>query len=176
MAQFLTPKSFQDTGLVTAITSEGNRFYAQFDEVFTTGETKYFLYQMPGNGHAIALIKRLWQSLNGSAEISILWDSTGVVPGTPIYILNENRNSNIVSGVEISEIAAPTTDGLVIETDFLTGTGQGSNSSGDISPESGFRLYSPSSFFIAKVTNLENSDNRIKLGYNFARIPLTALG
>ena len=176
MAQFITIKSFQDTGLINAITTEGNRFYAQFDEVFANGETKYFLYQMPSDGYAITLIKRTWKSFNGSCELSILWNSTDVVPGTPIYILNENRNSDNLSGLEISEINAPSTDGWVIETDFLTGSGQGSNSSGDISPESGFRLYSPSSFFIAKVTNLHNSANRVILGYNFARVPVAAIG
>lgn len=176
MSQFLTRKEYSETALVTAFTAEGNRYYAEFDLNFAAGQTRYFYYKMPNTDMVIALIKRVFKSANGACELSILWNSTGVIAGTPIYILNENRNSSKISGVHISEIAAPTTDGLVIETDFLTETGQGNNSSGDLSPDTGFRIYSPDSFFIAKVTNLHNGANRIRIAYNFATIPLNSLG
>jgi hypothetical protein len=131
---------------------------------------------MPDDNCAVSLIKRLWKTDSGDAELSILWNSTGFTPGTPVLTINENRNITKSCGVLISEISAPSDEGLVIETDFIAGTGSGSNSSGDISPETGFRIYSPGSFFIAKVTNLHGSSNRIKLGYNYAKVPVVSLG
>ena len=156
-------------------TAEGIRFYTEYDKVFSTGETVYLLYQMPAieSGFVVALQERRFKSLSGEAEVEILWDSTGVTPGTPLPSFNENRNSVNTSNMITSVIATPTTDGTVRETDFLTGSGAGSNSSGDISPDSGSRIYSPSSFFIAKVTNNHNADNRIHLSYTHAEIALT---
>jgi hypothetical protein len=75
----------------------------------------------------------------------------------------------------VSVIAPPTNEGTIREVDFLNQIGQGNNSSGDISPETGSRVYSPDSFFIAKVTNLDNAPNRIKLAYNWAEFPISAI-
>lgn len=179
MAQYLSSKEFSGTTLAEAITSEGRRYYSEFDEVFTSGETKYFLYQFPSKmpkGLVVGLQNRQFKSLNGEAEITILWDSTGVVPGTPVPIFNENRNSPNVSEVVISEIVAPTTEGTIREQDFLTGSGAGSKSSGDVSVGSGYRGYSPDSFFIAKVTNLHNANNRIRLAYSWVEVFIESIG
>jgi hypothetical protein len=74
----------------------------------------------------------------------------------------------------VSVIAPPTDEGVTREVDFLTKSGTGNNTSGDISAETGSRIYSPDSFFIAKVTNLDNGSNRIKLAYNWVEFPISA--
>lgn len=70
----------------------------------------------------------------------------------------------------ISEITAPTDEGITREVDFLTETGRGSNSSGSVSSQLGFRLYSPGTFFVAKLTNSDNSDNRVILSYSWLEV------
>jgi hypothetical protein len=156
--------------------AEGYRYYSEFTTVLSTLDTVYVLYQMPPveSGVVIALQERRFKSESGGADLEILWDSTGVIPGTLLPIFNQNRNSANVAQMELSVIATPTTDGIIRETDFLNSTGSGSNSSGDISPASGSRIYSPSSFFIAKITNTHNQDNRILLTYTHAEISISS--
>lgn len=177
MVQVLTKTPFSGTTLAEAITAEGNRYSTEFDNVFNAAETKYYLYQFPSELDTIvSLQNRQFKSLKGEAELVILWNSTGIVPGVPVPIFNENRNSANISKALVSEIATPLTDGIIREQDFLTGVGGGSHSSGSISTDSGYRMYSPGSFFIAKVTNLHNNANRIRLAYSWVEIPLKALG
>lgn len=156
----------------------GKRFVVDYDEVYAGNETKYILYQMPpaSSGYLVTLQQRRFKSRDADAELEILWDSTGFTPGTPLPSFNENRNFESDTGLMIvSVIAPPTTEGTIREVDFLNQIGQGNNSSGDISPETGSRIYSPDSFFIAKVTNLDNAPNRIKLAYNWAEFPISAI-
>lgn len=156
----------------------GKRFVVDYDEVYAGNETKYILYQMPplASGYLVTLQERRFKSRDAAAEIEILWDSTGFTPGTPLPSFNENRNFESDTGLMItSVIAPPTTEGTVREVDFVTQSGIGNNTSGDISAETGSRIYSPDSFFIAKVTNLDNGTNRIKLAYNWAEFPISAI-
>ncbi len=159
-------------------TAVGKRFVVDYDEIYAGGETKYILYQMPpaSSGYFVALQERRFKSRDAAAEIEILWDSTGFTPGTPLPSFNENRNFESDTGLMIvSVIAPPTNEGTVREVDFVTQSGTGNNTSGDISAETGSRIYSPGSFFIAKVTNLDNGTNRIKLAYNWAEFPISAI-
>jgi len=156
----------------------GKRFVIDYDEVYAGNETKYILYQMPpaSSGYLVKLQERRFKSRDAAAEIEILWDSTGFTPGTPLPSFNENRNFESDTGLMIvSVIAPPTTEGTVREPDFVTQSGTGNNTSGDISAQTGSRIYSPDSFFIAKVTNLDNGSNRIKLAYNWAELPISAI-
>lgn len=159
-------------------TGIGSRYVVDYDAVYAGNETKYILYQMPStaSGLLVALQQRRFKSRDGAAEVEILWDSTGFTPGTPLPSFNENRNFEGDTGNMIaSVIAPPATDGTIRETDFLNQIGVGSNSSGDISADTGSRIYSPDSFFIAKVTNLDNGSNRIKLAYNWVEFPISAI-
>ena len=154
------------------MTFEGKRFYGEIDFTLASGATKYIMYQMPNvaSSKIIALQSRQFKSLNGGAEIEILWDSTGVVLGASVPTFNENRNIAVVATMLINEVTSVAVDGTIRESDFLQGTGSGSNSSGAISADLGLRLYSPDSFFIAKVTNLESQNNRIHLSYTWIEI------
>ena len=155
-------------------TLEGVRYEVYFDKVFATGETQYILYQFPpaSSGVLVGLSNRTFKSLNGEAEISILWDTAGMVLGDSLTLFNANRNLNMPALTEVNVLTGvPTTEGIVRETDFLTGGGSGSNSSGSISPSLGLRLYSADSFFVAKVTNLHSQTNRIHLEYSLLEIP-----
>ena len=161
-----------------ATTVSGGRFSSEFDLVYGTGEgttdTEYILYQMPpaSSGVVVALDLRIFKSLNGEADLEILWDSTGIVTSTAIPAFNENRNSSKSAQMTINRVTSVVTEGTVRERDFLSGAGTGSNSSGAISDSSGFRLYSPDSFFIAKIVNKHNANNRIHIAYSWLEIPI----
>lgn len=159
--------------LSEAATHSGTRFSHEFDITLANGETRYFLYKVPSDGKVIGLQSRRFKSFGGAVDLKVLWNSTGVVEGTLEKIYNENNKYDfptVAEGLEtfrISQIAAPTTEGVVRESDFLTSTGSGNNSAGSISDGAGYRLYNPDTFYIAKVTNLDNASNRVILGYSW---------
>ena len=158
---------------VDVTTFEGSRYEVYFDDTLTSGASQYIMYQFPplSSGVLVALSNRSFKSLNGSAEITILWNTTGYTLGAPLTTFNTNRNSTRTSETQVNLITGvPTDEGLIRESDFLTSTGVGSNSSGSISPSLGLRVYSPESFFVAKVTNLHSQVNRIHLEYSFMEI------
>lgn len=154
------------------VTIQGNRFYVEFDVVFTTLETKYIKYQMPplSSGKIVALQQRIFKALNGEAEIEVLWNTTGGTLGAPLVSYNENRNTSNTALMVATPFTVAPSGGDVRESDFVTGTGAGSNSSGDVSPAAGYRIYSPDSDFVLKVTNLHNMDNRIHVSYSWLEV------
>lgn len=155
-------------------TSQGLRFYVEFDQVLTSGETVWLLYQMPpeSSGYYVALQERDFKSLNGDAAITVYWDSAGFTPGTPLQSFNENRLFEANTGnMIVSEIAAPSVPGTIRERDFVSGVGTGSGSSGGISATLGSRIYSPDSFFILQIENLHAQNNRIHVRYAWGEIP-----
>jgi hypothetical protein len=159
-------------------TFEGSRYEVEFDSILGQGEVQYIMYQMPplSSGVIVGLNSRGFKSLNGGAEMEILWDTTGITLGAPLPIFNSNRNSTNTGEMVVNLITGtPTTDGTIRERDFLTSLGAGSNSSGSISPALGLRLYSPDSFFVFKLTNTHNSANRIKVTYSWLEIPVETL-
>jgi len=162
--------------LTETATIEGYRFGHTFDVSLAAAggaDTRYFLYINPvGSNMTMALQERRFKSLNGDAEMEILWDVESYIPGTLEETFNQ-RNTEDVGLVEISEIAPPTLGAgyKVRESDFLTGSGTGSNSSGDISSGSGFRMYGPGTYFIFKVVNLHNQANRVIIAYDYLELP-----
>lgn len=159
--------------LVESATVEGFRFGHQFDRVFASGETKHYLYINPvGSDITMALQERRYKTNDGASEMEILWNVEAYTPGTLETTFNQ-RNSEGVSVVEISEIATPTEGAGVIvrESDFIPALGQGSKTSGDIASGTGFRMYEPGTYFIFKVTNLENKNNRISVSYDWVEVP-----
>ncbi|AGH57579.1 hypothetical protein PYDG_00048 [Pseudoalteromonas phage pYD6-A] len=156
-----------------AYTAAGVRFSQQFDEIFGNSETKYFLYELPiGSTVAVGLQQRLYKSRDGATEIEILWNSTELTGRIPNDVYNEyNKYAvNDTNQFRVSEISVPATEGDVRETDFITASGTGNNTSGGVSADVGYRIYHPGTFFIAKVTNLEDKPNRIILGYSWIEI------
>ena len=158
-------------------TSEGSRFNHTFDVELSNGETKYFLYNMPEGGNTVALQKRIFKSYNGAVDLKVLWD-VAHVEGVHEDVFNEYNkyDGDDLETIQISECTVPNdSTARIRESDFLTSSGQGSNSSGDVSSDSGYRLYEPGSYFIAKITNLENSTNRVLLGYSFLELTSSVL-
>jgi hypothetical protein len=164
--------------LLQAATIEGLRFGHTFDTTLeATGgaDTKYFLYVNPvGSNVTVALQERRFKALNGEAEMQILWDVESYVAGTLEETFNQ-RNTKGPGIFQISEIAAPVLGAnfKIREPDFVSGAGGGINSSGDISSDTGFRLYGPGTYFIFKVVNLHNLPNRILIAYDWLEIPPT---
>lgn len=159
------------TTISEIFTVSGRRFSNTFDIQYSGGETRYFLYSLPIEAQVtVGLQNRIFKSKDGEAEIEILWDSTGFTEGTitPVFCeYNKYTGNNLF---RTSEITAPSVEGILRESDFLTATGKGSNTSGAVASKLGFRLYEPGTFFIAKVTNLENSTNRIHLSYSWIEL------
>jgi hypothetical protein len=161
-------------------TFEGDRYEVEFDATVVSGVNgfQYIMYQMPplSSGVIVGLSNRTFKTLNGECDLKILWDTTGTTLGAALPIFNDNRNSIKTPQMQVNLITGtPTTDGIIREGDFVTGTGTGANSSGSISPSLGLRLYSPDSFFVAKLTNLHNASNRIKITYSWIEIPISDL-
>lgn len=155
------------------LTLEGYRFYSEYDEVLSSGEVVYVLFQMPPDlsGRTTGLQNRNFKSSSGEVELEVLWDTTGMVIDTNLPIFNENNGSLASPQMVVSVLTSVTADGTVREKDFLLGGGQGSNSSGDISPSLGFRIYKEGTFFVAKMTNTHNSANRVHISYSWVEIP-----
>lgn len=153
------------------LTTEGRRFNQHFDEVFSGNETKYFLYEVPSDATVtVGFQNRIFKSRDGAAELDVYWESTGFTPGTPEDVFNEYNKYSDNNQLLMSEISEPTTLGIHRESDFVTASGVGSNTSGDVSAALGFRLYEPGTFAVVKVTNLDSSANRIILSYSWVEI------
>ena len=156
------------------LTGIGFRFNGEYDKEFSGNETVYLLYEVTGTDWAVALQSRSFKSRDGSAEIDVLWNSTGYTAGTPEPSLNQNGlHSSRSSALSFSVISPPAVEGIMRETDFLSSSGAGNNSSGDLSTGSGSRIYTPGQSFILKVTNLENSVNRIHINYDWADLHMS---
>jgi hypothetical protein len=162
------------TELYTAL---GRRYTHKFDLVFSGSETKYYFYEFPSSsGRILAVQERIFRARNGEAELEVLNSSTGYTltnkdQGTQ-KANNVVVNDPVLSIYNLNDGAGnvePTTDGPIFDTDFVTSTGSGSNTAGSFSPQIGARLYSEVGIAL-KVTNLENSDNRISLEYSWIEL------
>jgi len=154
------------TTISELLTVSGRRFSNEFDLDYSNGQTRYFLYSLPaGATMTVGLQNRVFKARDGGADLEILWGSTGFTEGVLTPVFSEYNKYDGNNQFRVSEITAPTTEGTLRESDFLTLLGRGQNTSGSVSSELGFRLYEPGTFFIAKVTNVENSNNRIHLSY-----------
>ena len=103
-----------------------------------------------------------------------MWDVSTYTPGAPRQVFNESNKFEDTNKFALSEVTA-VTGGTVREVDFISGLGVGFNTSGAITEDSGFRLYYPGTYFIAKVTNIHNAVNRILLSYTWIEVPPTFL-
>lgn len=159
---------------VELATSEGKRYYMEYDRVFANNETQYFSFDMPtsADGLIAAFQNRDFKSFTGPAEIEIIWDPTNVVRGTQINTWNENQlfgKQVNQSGLKIYE-ADSFDGGISRENDFISND---SPSSGGVSDAVGYRLYAPDEVAIVRVSNLDNVAQRIHLSYSWIEIPDT---
>lgn len=159
---------------VDLATLEGARYDVYFDEELSSEETKYIIYQFPPASSNLigGLSHRIFKAMDGDASLEILWETEGYQLLDPLDVFNTNQNSPNVAQTEVHTLSGvPTSEGVLREPDFVIGEGRGNNSNGSISPAQGIRLYSPDSFFVAKVTNLHTQANRIHLAYSLLEIP-----
>lgn len=154
---------------------EGRTFQFQHDKVYSSSEETYHLFQLAESADVtVALVERMFKSLNDEAELEIIWGGT-FTAGTELTVFNQNNKYSGNNSFKPSLISAPTGTTVQRETDFLTSTGPGSTSSGDLSADLGFRLYVPGTHFIIRVKNLANSDNRIKFSYTWIEVPSSVI-
>lgn len=158
----------------------GLSFVHQYVLDFTSNnEIKYLMYTFPttASGRFLAVQERLLKTFNGAVEISILAGSVGAsmasVPEVPRK--NNNMSSNEpsmrTSNLTDSDGTEPSDDGTVIEVDFVTESGSGSNTSGTLSTQSGLKIFPPDGSVIVKVQNLHNGSNRVLFSYTWFEIP-----
>ena len=175
-------------------TVEGARFNAvkSFSN-FDTNTPLYLLIENPtGSGINAAFQKRLLKTFSaGVITFQVLWDyDVSNATKTPLPIFNENNLFRTLnpSKLEFSVLNpvttpnsgdwtingsyTPVSEGIEREIDFISTTGQGNNSSGDVSPEVGFRFYGQGTGALIKIVS-DGNDNRVKLGYDWVEAPIT---
>ena len=174
-------------------TLEGARF--NFVKSFGNADTNtpiYILIENPtGSGVNVAFQKRTLKPYSGGLiSYQILWDYdvTGATK-TPLPIFNENNAFRTLNPpkLEVSVLNpvtapprgdwvingtyTPVDEGIEREIDFIATIGKGSNSTGDVSPDVGFRLYVPASGALVKIVS-DTNDNRVILGYDWVEAPI----
>lgn len=147
----------------------------------------YILLENPSDsGVDIEFVERFFQTDSDGADFLVLWDYdvTGATK-TSLTVYNENNNyrTDKLANLEVSVLNDITIDaatgiatvngaytpvdaGIVRDSAFITASGVGNNSSGDISPESGARIYGEGTGALIKVTSRGN-DNLTAIGYTF---------
>lgn len=175
-------------------TGEGMRFNSQ--KIFANFDAAtpiYTLFENPSDSEVVIALqdRKLKTDTAGLENFQILWDyDVSTATKIPIPIFNQNNafRATMLSKVEISllntvsaspdngnwilsGVATILDEGIEREADFIPTTGVGSNTSGDISPDLGFRLYYPGTGFLTKIVSSAN-DNRVLWGYDWIEIPL----
>ena len=175
-------------------TLEGARFnFVKSFDNFDTNTPLYILIENPtGSGVNVAFQKRALKTYTGGViRFQVFWDYdvTGATK-TTIPAFNENNAFRALnpSKLEVSALNpvtappsgdwtingsyTPEDEGIEREIDFIVTTGSGSNSTGDVSPEVGFRLYVPATGALIKIVS-DTNDNRVILGYDWVEAPTT---
>lgn len=176
-------------------TKLGNRFNSEI--LLTNVDSAvplFLLFENPVDSGVIMRLqeRKLKSDTSGLINFQILWDydvSTAVKNVMPVFNQNNLFRTLKPGLIEVSvlnTIAAPDPDtnevaitglatiidqGVQREPDFITTTGQGSNTSGDISPSLGVRDYYPGTGFLTRVDSDAN-DNRVLWGYDWFEIPV----
>ena len=175
-------------------TIEGDRY--SFSKSFSNVDTNipiYVLIENPeGSGVNMAFQQRSLKTYSsGLVTFQVLWDyDVSTATKTTITAFNENNEYRGIKDTkaEISLLNSATTppegdwvingaatvisDGIQREIDFIPPVGQGSNSTGGVSPALGFRLYKEGTGAIVKIVSSAN-DNRVELGYSWVEAPTT---
>lgn len=147
----------------------------------------YVLYELPaGETVTVELIKRLFKTDSDGADMLVLWDyDVSTATKTPLATFNENNQFRGVkdSAFQVSVLNPVTIDaetgvaditgaatiidqGVVRESSFIPATGVGSNTTGDVDPALGFRLYEAGTGYLFKVTS-RGASNKIAVGYTW---------
>lgn len=170
-----------------AKTIDGCKFTQVQEFIVDIANPLYVLYELPpGETVTVELIKRLFKTDSNGADMLILWDyDVSTATKTPLTAFNENNEFRGVKdpAFEISLLNPSTLDaatgvrtltgaatviddGLIRELSFISSSGVGSNTTGDVDPALGFRRYEDGTGFLFKVTSRGN-DNKIVVGYTW---------
>jgi len=177
----LNTNSVSMSELYTAL---GRRYSHKFDVTFPGNSTKYFLYKLPAFGadFILSVQERIFRSLNSSAQLQVLNAASGYTAAAPVtniqkanFVVVNTPQLEIYNLTDTAGNSNPSADGAIFDTDFVAGQGSGSNSSGGFSPQTGSRLYPAGGASVIRVTNLDNSSNRIMLEYSWIELPLSYL-
>ena len=172
-------------------TISGNKFTQIQEFIVDIANPLYVLYELPaGEELTVELLKRLFKTDSNGADMLILWDyDASTATKTPLNSFNENnvfRSINdaafevsVLNPVTISAttgvatVTGPATiidDGIIRESSFISASGVGSNTTGDVDPALGFRRYKDGTGYLFKVTTRGN-DNLISVGYTWTETP-----
>jgi len=185
----LLEKAFQDgvPSVNEAETIKGCKFTQDQEFIVDIANPLYVLYELPpGEEVTVELIKRLFKTDDAGADMLILWDyDVSTATKTPLATFNENNEFRGVkdSAFEVSLLNPSTLDpvtgvrtltgaatiiddGIVREPSFISTSGKGNNTTGDVDPALGFRRYKPGTGYLFKVTSRAN-DNKISVGYTW---------
>ena len=179
----LTDPRVLTTGLSQAevATLEGDRFSFSYDVVIPSGETIYLYGSIPEDSDVIVGFQsRILKSESGSLDFNVRWDAVVDSVGDAVVLFNENnlyRNTEFAK-LEINEVDPINVSdvGIVRESDFIATSGVGSNTTGDVAPESGFRIYAEGTDFLIQIINTHTGDNRVLVGYSWIEVPTDFLG
>ena len=175
------------TTLSEKATIDGCKFTQVQEFIVDIANPLYILYELPlGEELTVELLKRLFKADSDGADMLILWDydvSTAVK--TTLATFNENNEFRGVkdAAFEVSLLNPSTLDattgvrtltgaatviddGLIRESSFISASGVGSNTTGDVDPVLGFRRYKNGTGYLFKVTTRGN-DNKISVGYTW---------
>lgn len=168
----LNEARLRTTGLTQAeiATIEGDRYDAQYTKVLGSGEVVYLQFTMPDATRLTGFIERNLKATE-DIDFELFWDPTGVVKSTPINIFNENQINPKVTLMEYTEVTSVTTEGTLREEDFIKISTQGNQqTSGEITPATGFRIYDPDRVALIKLTS-GAAANRVQLTYKWIEAP-----
>ena len=177
-------------GVVTlseSATKKGCKFTQVQEFIVDIANPLYVLYELPpGEEVTVELLKRLFKTDTDGADMLVLWDyDVSTATKTPLASFNENNDFRSindpafeVSLLNPSTLSATTgvrtltgaatiiDDGLIRESSFISASGVGSNTTGDVDPALGFRRYKNGTGYLFKVTTRGN-DNKIAVGYTW---------
>lgn len=177
-------------------TMNGNRFNSQkaFSN-FDIAVPFYALFENPADSGVVVMLqeRKLKTNSSGLSSFQILWDydvSTAVKTAMPVFNQNDHYRTlkpgkaevSVLTGVTVpspdrgnwvlTAVQAVIADpGIQREPDFIPTAGLGANTSGDIAPDLGVRVYMPGNGFLTEAIT-ESNDNKLIWGYDWFEIPL----
>jgi hypothetical protein len=172
-------------------TFSGSKFTQVQEFIVDVANPLYILYELPaGEAFSAELINRLFKTDSNGADMLILWDyDVSTAAKTSLDSFNENNEFrgekdaafevsvlnpttlNAATGVRtVTGAATVISDGIIRESSFITASGVGSNTTGDIDPALGFRRYKAGTGYLFKVTSRANN-NKIAVGYTWTETP-----
>lgn len=158
-------------------TFEGQSFEGGTIFTLAKNAVKYVSFEVPAvTDQFIGLQVRVFKSNLPDVELEILWNAS-ISGGTPIPVFNNHPSLGVSSIVAFKEDPTVDETGSVLrEEDFIQAGANANKSGGQIGDNKSIRIYRAGEDFVVKVTNRNNTDNKIKLAYAWLEPPTALLG